>query len=432
MPFLEDDEEGHEGLAALLVDVHDQAVQHLLDALDSGVDLARPHPDAAAVYGRVRATVDDARPRGLYLDPIPVPPHARIHVAVALPVALPLRVVPQVYRHGGRGLRDDQLTHLVHNGLALVVEGLHLHPERAGLQLPGVDRQERHPAHERRAEVRAAAGGVEPHVLFDVPVDPLEALRRERRSRRAHALEGTEIEVPARLYVGVHAGGQVARAGPEVGHAGLLGEPPQGVHVRVAWVAVVEDGGRPGEQAAHQQVPHHPARRGEPEEAVAGAEVYVQTHLLEVLHQDAALAVHDGFGEPRGPGRIEHPQRVVERHLRELELRALMGAEKLGPQDGVLEGVEIRCVAEVREYDGPLEGGDLLLQLGHDLHPVVVLAAVAVAVHGEENLRLYLLEAVHDAPCAEVRRTARPDRAYGRACQEGDDSLGHVGQVGYD
>src|SRR5918992_293470 len=186
--FLEDYEEGHKGLAALPVDVYDQAILHLLDLLDGPVDLARPHPYAAAVYGRVGAPVDHAGAVWFDLDPVAVPPHPRVHVEVALPVALALRVVPEVDRHGGHRLRDDQLADLVDHGVAVLVEGLDLGPEGTRLQLPGADGKERDPADERGAQVRAAAGRIEPQVLLDVLVDPLEALRRQRRARRTDCL----------------------------------------------------------------------------------------------------------------------------------------------------------------------------------------------------------------------------------------------------
>src|SRR3712207_9454057 len=62
---------------------------------------------------------------------------------------------------------------------------------------------------------------------------------------------------------------------------------------------------------------------------------------------------------------------------------------------------EVRLLAQVREDDGFLERRDLRLEPRHHLRPVVVLAAVAVAVHRYEHLRLYLREAVDDAPRAE-------------------------------
>ena len=67
--------------------------------------------------------------------------------------------------------------------------------------------------------------------------------------------------------------------------------------------------------------------------------------------------------------------------------------------------------------------------LGHPLAAVEVLAAVAVALGGEQDLRLDLLEAVHDGRRAELRRAARPDRADARAREERNHGLRHVRHV---
>src|SRR5215218_8318500 len=329
--FLQDHEERHNGASPFSGDVDDEAVGHLLDLVDGGVDLARSHPYAAAVYGRVGAAVDHAGAVLFYLDPISVTPHAGIYVEVALPVTLPFLIVPEVDRHGWHGLGDDELPDLVYLGVSLLIEGLDLCPQGAGLELPRADRQERDPADERRAHVCATAGREEPQILLDVLVGPLEALGRQRRPRRADGLEVRQVEVPPRLYVRLHAGCDVARAGPETGHTCLLCELPEDVHVRMARVSIVEQNGGAGEQAGYDQVPHHPARRSEPEKAVVRPEVYVQHGLLEVLDEDAALTVHDRFRKTRRAGRVEHPERMVERHLLERELRAFVPGQELVP-----------------------------------------------------------------------------------------------------
>ena len=96
--------------------------------------------------------------------------------------------------------------------------------------------------------------------------------------------------------------------------AGLGGQPPQRVEVGLAGVAVeaattVAPTSRPG----HEVVPHHPAGGGEPEEAVAGPEVVVQRERLQVLEEDAAVAVDDRLGQAGGARRVQDVQRMVER-----------------------------------------------------------------------------------------------------------------------
>ena len=181
---------------------------------------------------------------------------------------------------------------------------------------------------------------------------------------------------------------------------------------------VVEHDRGLGEQAAEQQVPHHPARRREPEQAVAGARVHVQVQRLQVLEQDAALPLDDRLRQAGRPRRVEHPERVVER-------------QPLGGQRSRLqELVPVALAAEVRQHERPLERRDLPLQLGDDLAPVEILAAVAVAVDREQHLRADLGEAVDHAAHAEVGRAARPDRADRRAGQERGGRLGDVRHVG--
>ena len=80
----------------------------------------------------------------------------------------------------------------------------------------------------------------------------------------------------------------------------------------------------------------------------------------------------------------------------------------------------------------PIEARHRRLQLGDHVAAVEVLAAVAVAVDGEEHLGLDLGEAVDHAGRAEVGRAARPDRADRGGGEEGDDRLGDVRHVGDD
>ena len=174
---------------------------------------------------------------------------------------------------------------------------------------------------------------------------------------------------------------------------------------------------------ADEEVPHHPARGGEPEDAVALLRVDVQVVLLEVLEQDPALRVHDRLRQAGRARGVEDPHRVVERHALELEL-LVGGRERLVPVAPA--GVE------VAERHRVLERGHLALHALDQLAAVVVLAAVAVAVDGQQHLRLDLGEAVDDRARAEVRRAARPHRAEARGGEEGGDRLGDVRHVGDD
>ena len=215
--------------------------------------------------------------------------------------------------------------------LAVLVPGLDRGAQRPRLQLAAVDRQQRRAADEGGAEVGAAAGREEPGVGADVLVDPVEALGRERRAGRADGAEAAEVAAGAGLDPGLHAGGDVGGAGAEHGHPGALRQVPEHAHVGVAGVAVVEHDRGLGQQPGDEEVPHHPAGRGEPEEAVAGVGVDVEVELLQVLEQDPALALDDRLRQPGGAGGVEDPERVVEGDALEAQLGARAGGEQLVP-----------------------------------------------------------------------------------------------------
>ncbi|MDR3083142.1 MAG: hypothetical protein LBV60_19865, partial [Streptomyces sp.] len=94
------------------------------------------------------------------------------------------------------------------------------------------------------------------------------------------------------------------------------------------------------------------------------------------------------------------------------ELRALGGG---GAQHG--------------DVDDGAQRGQFAAQLGDDVAAVVLLAAVAVSVDGEQDDRFHLLEAVEDAASAEVGGAGSPDCADGGRGEQGDDRLRDVRQV---
>jgi hypothetical protein len=233
-----------------------------------------------------------------------------------------------------------------------------------------------------------------------------------------------------RLDAVLHALRDVARARAEDRHAGVRGQLPQHVHVREARGAVVEhDRGR-REQHAEQEVPHHPAGRREPEDAVVGVRVEVQVLLLELLEQDPALALDDRLRQAGRAGRVEDPEGVGEGDTVERQVRRVpAGREELRPRD---RPVERRVRVEVGQQHGRAQARHLRAQPVHDLAPVERSAVVAVAVDREQHGRLDLREAVHHAARSEVRRAARPHRPDRRAREHRGDRLGDVRQVGDD
>lgn len=85
--------------------------------------------------------------------------------------------------------------------------------------------------------------------------------------------------------------------------------------------------------------------------------------------------------------------------------------------------------AQQRDVDDGPQGGQFAAQFGDRVGAVVYLAAVAVAVDGEEDDGFDLLEAVEDAAGAEVRGAGGPDAADGRGGEERHDRLRDVGEV---
>ncbi len=249
-------------------------------------------------------------------------------------------------------------------------------------------------------------------------VDPPEAVLRQRRARRADRPQRAQVAAVPRLDAGLHARRDERSAGPERGHLGVGRQLPQGAQVRVARVAVVEHDRRVGQQHPDHEVPHHPAGRREPEHAVAGLGVDVEVGHLHLLEQDPALAVDDRLGQPGRARAVEHPDRVPERHLGELELGA-------GPEEPI-RPARARQIAErhhaLERRDRP---GDLL----DDLAAVEVAAPVAVAVDRQQHLRLDLGKAVDHAPGAELGRRRGPDRPERRAGEHRGHGLGDVRHV---
>ncbi|GAA4992378.1 hypothetical protein GCM10025734_20390 [Kitasatospora paranensis] len=145
--------------------------------------------------------------------------------------------------------------------------------------------------------------------------------------------------------------------------------------------------------------------------------------LLEVLQQDAALALDDGLRQAGGARGVEHPERVVEGELFEDRL-GVVGDEVL-PGQGALGGGG----AQQRDVHHGVHGRQLAAEFGDDVGAVVVLAAVVVPVDGEQDDRLDLLEPVEDAAGAEVGGAGRPDGADGGGREERDDRLRDVREV---
>ena len=141
--------------------------------------------------------------------------------------------------------------------------------------------------------------------------------------------------------------------------------------------------------------------------------------LLEMLDQRAAGAVDDALGHAGGAGGIHDVERMVEGQTDERRLGVRVVRARLG--DDVLDLARQGHPHQVVDgLDGVSDG---LRPFAH----VEVLAAIFVAVAGDQHLGFDLAETVERALDAEVRGTRRPDRAEAGGGQHGDDGLGNVG-----
>ena len=271
------DEERHVPLRPLAREVDDERVDDLVEREHGAVDLRRPHPDAAAVDRRVGATGDDRRAAVGDLDPVAVAPDAGERVEVARPVARAVRVAPEPDRHRRHRLGDHELADLADDRA------------RRPRSTPRPSRRARAPA-ARRGTREASARRRRTRCRGRCRRTSRTARRRGRGGRRpsrsprgraasrsSRPPRARERSRPSRGAIPVlHAGGDEARRRAEARDACLLGEIPQRPEVGMAGVAVVEHDRSLREQPAVQEVPHHPAGRREPEEAVARLHVGVE------------------------------------------------------------------------------------------------------------------------------------------------------------
>ena len=330
-------------------------------------------------------------------------------------------VAPQPHRHRRHRLRDHELAELADDRVAVRVERVGGDAQQPAGDLALVDRHERRAADDAAAHVRAAAAVDQQHVrhlLVDVPV----AVRRERRSGGAEAGDRAEVVVAPGLDAGLAARRQERGRDAHEARPELLGEPPLPAEVGIGRVAVEHHDRRAHEQRRDERVPHHPGRRRVPEETSAGLQVPVQRVRLQVLEQDPAVAVHDRLRAAGRPGREQDEQRMVERHLLELERAGL--CHHVAPGQRVVD----RLVA-VRDVHDALERRQRGADRRDLLAPVDHLRAVAVARDREEHLRLELHQAVDHAARAELGRAAREGRAEARGRGEQDERLGDVRHV---
>jgi len=155
----------------------------------------------------------------------------------------------------------------------------------------------------------------------------------------------------------------------------------------------------------------------------------VKQQVAQHHQHRAAVAVNDGLGQAGGAAGIDDPDRMVERH----PLRFEGGSCSVVARGGLVEpGIGLHRAAQAAQADQVLHRRQPRAQLGDHFRAVVGLVGVAHAVAGDQHLGLDLAEAVEHRVRAHVRRADAPHAAQAHHGEEGDDRLGHVGQVGRD
>src|SRR4029453_64389 len=105
---------------------------------------------------------------------------------------------------------------------------------------------------------------------------------------------------------------------------------------------------------------------------------------LEVLEKDAALAVHESLRKTGGSRGVQHPERMLEGQLGELE-RCRLGSE-LRPRHPLFWSGGRHVRGEVGEHPRCLEAWQRVFDLCRLLRAVEVASTVAVTVDDEEDL----------------------------------------------
>src|SRR5438876_11765762 len=90
----------------------------------------------------------------------------------------------------------------------------------------------------------------------------------------------------------------VAGATTEDRYLVLLDNIPHSPPVRVERVSIVQNNPSYCRHAAHQPVPHHPARRGNVRYAVGLLHIRMQHSLLQLVYQDPGRPLHHALRLP--------------------------------------------------------------------------------------------------------------------------------------
>ena len=150
---------------------------------------------------------------------------------------------------------------------------------------------------------------------------------------------------------------------------------------------------------------------------------------LELFEQSASVAVNDAFRHPCRPRREQHPERVAELDIGELD-RARRGGRRR-PIDRRRPDRDRGGVGVTGDPHDALHGRKRCEDLRQFCAAIAVLAAEPISRSGDDHLRLELLKARRYRAGTELRRTHRPDRADRCCGEQRDDRFAHVRKDGY-
>ena len=407
--------------------------RHFRQAFHLRIDFRRADAHAAGIERRVRAAMNDHPVMRGDFGKIAMTPDAGEAREIGAVIFLAVGIVPEADGHGGKGLHADQfaLARLAlprRERLSFLVPDIDGHAEAPALDLAAPDRKDGRAQHETGDNVGAARNGAERHILPDVAIDEIEALRHQRRASGEDHAHGRKIMRLARLE---------ARLLHRVDEFGRCAEDVDLFRVDIVEKhALVGCEGRAVEkaerrfrrEAGDEPVPHHPAAGGEVEEALARLDVAMELVLLQMLEKRAARRMDDAFGHAGRAAGKHDVERMAEGQPREGKRRIARALQKRRPAFDVRQVGNV--VAEEGHDDGMFERG----KPGHDLRELVAarqfLAGIAIAVAGHQHPGLDLAEAVQHAFRAEIGRAGRKDRADGSRRQHGDDGFRAVGHEG--